>query len=91
MRAIRGEWSGDDRRMRGENQAGQKSIRKNAEIVTERDIYMMWRIVVRYDSGRAWCQRLSGALAGSVRGSLCVVAKRVQGVAIQGRCLAFFF
>ena len=36
MRAIRGEWSGDDRRMRGESQAGQNSIRKNAEIVTER-------------------------------------------------------
>ena len=33
MRAIRGEWSGDDRRMRGESQAGQNSI---AEIVTER-------------------------------------------------------
>ena len=35
MRAIRGEWSGDDKRMRGESQAGQNSI---AEIVTERDI-----------------------------------------------------
>ena len=38
---IRGEWSGDDKRMRGENQAGQKSIRKNAEIVTERDIMLL--------------------------------------------------
>ena len=38
MRAIRGAWSGDDRRMRGESQAGQNAIRKNAEIVTERDI-----------------------------------------------------
>ena len=38
MRAIRGEWSGDDRRMRGESQAVQNSIRKNAEIVTERGI-----------------------------------------------------
>ena len=36
MRAIRGAWSGDDRRMRGESQAGQNAIRKNAEIVTER-------------------------------------------------------
>ena len=40
MRAIRGAWSGDDRRMRGESQAGQNAIRKNAEIVTERDIHV---------------------------------------------------
>ena len=30
MRAIRGEWSGDDRRMRGESQARPKLDRKNA-------------------------------------------------------------
>ena len=45
MRAIRGAWSGDDRRMRGESQAGQNAIRKNAEIVTERDIHIHVRVI----------------------------------------------